>query len=71
MANSYTGSGAYRNLTPEGVDSVTAETLYQTIERPKEASMGDYACPCFRLQVSQGRKNCWVIAEALNQANSE
>lgn len=48
---------------------VPVKDLYATIERPKEAKMGDYACPCFRF-AKPLRKKPQEIAEFMaNELN--
>ncbi|SMF54723.1 arginine--tRNA ligase [Pseudobacteriovorax antillogorgiicola] len=43
-------------MIPEGGDRVRTEDVYNTIERPKEPKMGDYACPCFRFAKAVRKK---------------
>lgn len=59
-------TNAINKLIPEGGSEIPVKDLYASIERPKEAKMGDYACPCFRF-AKPLRKKPQDVAEALCQ----
>lgn len=61
------------DLRPEkGEVSFTPGDLFAIIERPKESSLGDYACPCFRFAKILGKNPQLIassLAETINQSS--